>query len=90
MGRGGGPLVEPGRSDVLKNRLSELRASRSVSQGALAESLNLSRQTINAIERDRYDPSLPVAFALAQYFDCTIEEIFEPADAPARPRSPRG
>ncbi len=66
----------------MKNRLSELRANRSVSQGALAEALDLSRQTINAIERDRYDPSLPVAFALAQYFDCAIEDIFEPVNAP--------
>jgi putative transcriptional regulator len=60
------------------NRLRVLRAERSWSQAELAERLGVSRQTINAIETGRYDPSLPLAFALARLFGVTIEQIFEP------------
>ena len=58
------------------NRLRELREARSWSQGELAERLEVSRQTVNALETGKYDPSLPLAFKLARLFDQTIEEIF--------------
>lgn len=60
----------------MKNRLSELRAERGWSQGELATRLAVSRQTVNAIENDRYDPSLPLAFAIAALFELSIEDIF--------------
>ena len=59
--------------------LPERRETEGLSQEALAEAVGVTRQTINAIERDRYDPSLELAFALADYFDCRIEDLFEPA-----------
>ncbi len=62
----------------MKNRLKVLRAERDWSQADLAERLEVSRQTINAIENGRYDPSLPLAFRLAEVFETTIEAIFEP------------
>ena len=62
----------------MKNRLRELRATRNWSQGALADRLDVSRQTINAIETEKYDPSLPLAFKIAKLFKCALEEIFEP------------
>jgi len=62
----------------MKNDLPELRADRGESQADLAEAVGVTRQTINAIERERYDPSLELAFALATHFDCRIEDIFEP------------
>ena len=62
----------------MKNRLRELRAAKKWSQGALADELGVSRQTINAIETGRYDPSLPLAFKLGRLFEMPIEEIFEP------------
>jgi len=65
----------------VKNRLKVLRAERNWSQADLAERLQVSRQTVNAIETGRYDPSLPLAFRLAQVFDTTIEALFEPGDA---------
>ena len=52
----------------MKNRLPELRAAREMTQGELAEALNVSRQTVNALETGRYDPSLPLAFAIARLF----------------------
>jgi putative transcriptional regulator len=61
----------------VKNRLKVLRAERDWSQAQLAERLNVSRQTINAIETEKYDPSLPLAFAIADLFGKLIEEIFE-------------
>lgn len=61
----------------MKNRLRELRAMREWSQGDLAEKLRVSRQTINAIETEKYDPSLPLAFKLARLFKQPIEAIFE-------------
>jgi putative transcriptional regulator len=63
----------------MKNRLRLLRAGRSWSQAELAERLGVSRQTVNAIETSRYDPSLPLAFDIARAFQCRIEEIFEPS-----------
>jgi putative transcriptional regulator len=61
----------------MKNEVRELRAVRGLSQAALAEALDVSRQTINAIETERYMPSLPLAFALARYFGKSIEEVFD-------------
>ena len=62
----------------MKNRLRVLRAERNWSQGRLAEELDVSRQSINAIENGKYDPSLPLAFKIAAMFDQPIEDIFEP------------
>ena len=62
----------------MKNTLPQLRAARNMTQGDLAEALNVSRQTVNAIETGRYDPSLPLAFAIAKLFKCRIEDIFSP------------
>nr|WP_255401156.1 helix-turn-helix transcriptional regulator [Opitutus sp. GAS368] len=61
----------------MKNRLTELRASREWSQGDLAERLAVSRQTINAIETEKYDPSLPLALKIGRLFKLPVEEIFE-------------
>ena len=60
----------------MKNRVRELRAERGWSQTELGERLSVSRQTVNAIENERYDPSLPLAFAIAKVFGLRIEEIF--------------
>ena len=62
----------------MDNRLRVLRAERRWSQAEVAERLNVSRQTINAIETGKYDPSLPLAFALAKLFAMKIEDIFNP------------
>jgi len=62
----------------MKNRLHVLRAERNWSQADLAKQLGVSRQTVNAIETGKYDPSLPLAFALARLFNKKIEELFEP------------
>ena len=62
----------------MNNHLRELRGERSWSQADLAERLDVSRQTINAIETGKYDPSLPLAFKIAQLFGRPIEAIFEP------------
>jgi putative transcriptional regulator len=62
----------------VKNRLRELRGERKWSQGALAERLGVSRQTVNSIETGRYDPGLPLAFSIARLFGRRIEEIFAP------------
>ena len=58
--------------------MRQLRENRGLSQGQLGQELRVSRQTINAIETDRYDPSLPLAFGIARAFGKLIEEIFEP------------
>ncbi len=63
----------------MKNQLRELRARKEWSQGDLAEKLGVSRQTINAIETEKYDPSLPLAFKIARLFKQPIEDIFEPS-----------
>lgn len=62
----------------MKNRLKVLRAERNWSQADLADRLNVSRQTVNAIETEKYDPSLPLAFKIAALFGIKIEEIFFP------------
>lgn len=62
----------------MNNRLKQLRAGRAWSQGNLAEVLSVSRQTVNAIENGRYDPSLPLAFTIADVFGLKIEDIFRP------------
>jgi putative transcriptional regulator len=62
----------------VKNKLRVLRAERNWSQAKLAEELEVSRQTINAIENGKYDPSLPLAFKMAQLFKIPIEQIFDP------------
>jgi putative transcriptional regulator len=62
----------------MKNRLKVLRAERDWSQARLAELLDVSRQTINALETGKYDPSLPLAFKIAVLFECKIEDIFQP------------
>ncbi len=61
----------------MKNRIKILRAEHDLTQAELAKRLNVSRQTINAIEKGKFDPSLPLAFKLSHLFDKTIEEIFE-------------
>ncbi|MBN8726887.1 MAG: helix-turn-helix transcriptional regulator [Xanthomonadales bacterium] len=62
----------------MRNRLRELRAESGWSQGDLAERLDVSRQTVNAIETGKYDPSLPLAFRIARLFGQPIEDIFHP------------
>ena len=64
----------------MKNRLRVLRAERNWSQAKLADELSVSRQTVNAIENSKYDPSLPLAFKMAKLFEMPIEEIFEPEE----------
>ncbi|MFT5789880.1 MAG: putative transcriptional regulator [Shewanella sp.] len=61
----------------MKNRLKVLRAERDWTQADLADKLEVSRQTINAIEKGKYDPSLPLAFKVARLFEIPIEAIFE-------------
>jgi len=60
----------------MNNRLKELRQVRDWNQGDLAKALEVSRQTVNALENGRYDPSLPLAFRIADLFDLPIEQIF--------------
>ncbi|MGY4645644.1 helix-turn-helix transcriptional regulator [Cellulomonas sp. URHB0016] len=60
----------------MRNEIRRLRDETGLSQAGLAEALGVSRQTVNSLETGRYDPSLPLAFALARYFDTTIEELF--------------
>lgn len=62
----------------MKNSLREQRTAADLSQADLAGAVGVTRQTINAIERERYDPSLELAFKLATYFDCSVEELFDP------------
>ncbi len=62
----------------MTNRLRVLRAERDWSQADLAARLGVSRQTVNAIETGRYDPSLPLAFAIARLFGLAIEQVFAP------------
>ena len=62
----------------MKNRLKILRAERDWSQAELAERLAVSRQTINALETEKYDPSLPLAFRIARLFELSIEGVFDP------------
>ena len=64
----------------MKNRLPVLRAELGWSQAELAERLDVSRQTVNALERGKYDPSLPLAFRIARLFGHRIEQIFDPEE----------
>lgn len=66
----------------MNNRIQELRRARGWSQADLATRLEVSRQTVNALERGRYDPSLPLAFAIARLFELAIEDIFLPQEFP--------
>lgn len=65
----------------MKNRLRVLRAERDWTQATLARELEVSRQTVNAIETGKYDPALPLAFKIARLFNLTIEEVFDPGTA---------
>ena len=71
----------------MKNRLKVLRAERDWSQAELADRLDVSRQTVNALETGKYDPSLPLAFKIAQLFGTRIEDLFDPetSDSTERP-----
>lgn len=64
----------------MKNRLKVLRAERDWTQADLAQRLEVSRQTINAIEKGKYDPSLPLAFRIARVFERPIEQVFDPEE----------
>jgi putative transcriptional regulator len=72
----------------MTNRVRELRSERGWSQGELAEQLEVSRQTVNAIETGKYDPSLPLAFKIAALFELAIEDVFEPDDKRRRSATP--
>jgi len=61
----------------MKNRLKVLRAERNWTQADLAKELDVSRQTVNAIEKEKFDPSLPLAFKVARLFGMAVEEIFQ-------------
>ena len=65
----------------MQNRLRELREREGLSQGELALRLEVSRQTVNALETGKYDPSLPLAFRIARLFGTRIEDVFLPDDA---------
>ena len=69
----------------MNNRLRVLRAERNWSQADLAGRLGVSRQTVNAIENGKYDPSLPLAFGIARVFDQQIEDVFHPDDGETDP-----
>jgi putative transcriptional regulator len=64
----------------MRNAVRELRSERGLSQGQLASAMGVSRQTINSIEQDRYTPSLPLALALARFFETTVEAMFDARD----------
>ena len=72
----------------MKNSLRVLRAERNWSQADLADRLGVSRQTVNALETGKYDPSLPLAFKIARLFDSMIEEIFDPEEPEIARRRP--
>jgi putative transcriptional regulator len=61
----------------VRNHIRQLRTERGLSQGELASAVNVSRQTINSIEQNRYTPSLPLAMALARFFGARVEEVFD-------------
>ena len=67
---------KPALHDALRNEIRTLRTRHDLSQQQLAEAMEVSRQTINSIEKERYTPSLPLAIALARYFGTTVEEVF--------------
>lgn len=63
---------------IVENSLKQLRERHGLSQRALAAQLEVTRQTINAIEGDRYDPSAELVFKLAHFFECSVEDVFHP------------
>ena len=71
----------------MKNRLRVLRAERDWSQADLADRLGVSRQTVNAIETEKYDPSLPLAFTIARLFELRIEDVFQHESADTKGKS---
>jgi putative transcriptional regulator len=73
-GRPGGEAVYPDLA--MKNRIRVLRAEKGWSQAELAEKVGISRNSINAVENDKFDPSLPLAFRIAEIFELRIEEVF--------------
>ncbi|MEK2478215.1 MULTISPECIES: helix-turn-helix transcriptional regulator [Streptomyces] len=66
----------------MRNSVRKLRSSRGLSQGQLGTALGVSRQTINAIETERYTPSLPLALAMARFFEVSVEEMFHTHESP--------
>lgn len=74
----------------MKNRLRSLRAVRNWTQSDLADQLEVSRQTVNAVETEKYEPSLSLAFKIAQLFDMRVEDIFEPPAGKRRGSTSRG
>ena len=68
----------------VRNLVRQLRTDLGLSQGQLAEALDVSRQTINSIEQERYTPSLPLALAMARFFETTVEEMFDADDPGSR------
>ena len=74
-----GDWGRPGKTEIsVKNRVRELREARGLSQSEFGEKIGVSRQTVYAIETGKYDPSLPLAFTIAEFFDNRIEDIFQP------------
>ncbi|HEX8231651.1 MAG TPA: helix-turn-helix transcriptional regulator [Chloroflexia bacterium] len=71
----------------MRNNLRMMRAERDWSQADLAERLGVSRQTVNALETGKYDPSLPLAFKIARVFDRTIEAVFQPDEDMSQDRA---
>ncbi len=71
-----------GLENFVKNILPELRARRNWSQGDLAAALGVSRQTVNSIEKERYDPSLPLALKIGRLFETQVERIFLEGESP--------
>jgi putative transcriptional regulator len=66
----------------MKNRIRVLRAERDLSQADLAAFLSVSRQTVNCVETGKYDPSLPLAFKIARFFELSIEQVFDDEEVP--------
>lgn len=75
---------------AMNNKLKVLRAMRNWSQADLAEHLDVSRQTVTALETGKYDPSLPLAFKIARLFQLSVEEIFEPDPEPGQENGKKG
>lgn len=69
--------------DIMRNRVREQRTQRGLSQAELAAALGVSRQTVISIENGRYQPSLPLAFRIARFFDLTVDKMFDPEDEEA-------
>ena len=74
----------------MNNQVRQLRTERDWSQGELGDRLGVSRQTVNAIENEKYDPSLPLAFKIAEVFDRRIEDVFSPAAGAGKKGAPHG